>query len=151
MNLFRAVLLFIAFLSLNTAIAQDQEAAIKTVINQFFEGMESGDSSLLRSTCTEAPFLQTFSPDKSGALAVRTQDFDEFVRFVSTPSGNTIDEQIEFAAIHFEDALASVWTPYKFYLNGQLRHCGTNSFQLVKTESGWKIQYIIDTRRRNCE
>ena len=55
---------------------------------------------------------------------------------------------IEFEAIHIEKSLASVWTPYKFYLNGKVSHTGTNSFQLVKTAEGWKIQYIIDTRRR---
>ena len=79
------------------------------------------------------------------------QDFQDFLRFVGTPSANTFDEQIEFAAIQVEESLASVWTPYRFILNGQLSHCGTNSFQLVKMEDGWKIQYIIDTRRRNCD
>ncbi len=151
MNLFRIVLVFTTILPLNAALAQDQEAAIKTVINQFFEGMKTGDSVLLRSSCTQTPLLQTIVPDKTGDLQVRTEDFEAFVRFVCTPSANKIDEQIEFAAIHFETRLASVWTPYRFYLNGQLRHCGTNSFQLVDTGAGWKIQYIIDTRRRDCD
>jgi hypothetical protein len=37
---------------------------------------------------------------------------------------------------------------YTFYLNGDESHTGTNSFQLVRTSEGWKIQYIIDTRRK---
>jgi hypothetical protein len=151
MHLFRPVLVIAAFLCLNSIAAQDQEAAIKAVINQFFEGMETGDSSLLRAACTEAPLLQTISVDIEGQSSVHSQDFQAFVRFVCTPSQNSYDEQIEFAAIQYEEALASVWTPYKFYLNGQLRHCGTNSFQLVYTTAGWKIQYIIDTRRRTCD
>jgi len=131
--------------------AQKQDkAAIKATINQFFEGMAKGDSTLLLGACTEAPMLQTIVVDKQGNVQVHSEDFREFVRFVTTPSQNTLDERIEFAAIHAEELLASVWTPYKFYLNGKLSHCGTNSFQLVKTGAGWKIQYIVDTRRIAC-
>lgn len=133
-----------------TAQKQDK-AAIKAAINQFFEGMAKGDSILLLGACTEAPVLQTISVDKQGTIQVRNEDFREFVRHVTTPSKNTLDERIEFAAINAEESLASVWTPYKFYLNGKLSHCGTNSFQMVKTGAGWKIQYIIDTRRKTCK
>jgi hypothetical protein len=44
--------------------------------------------------------------------------------------------------------MAAVWTPYNFYYNGQFSHCGVNSFQVIRFKDGWKIQYIIDTRRR---
>ena len=84
-------------------------------------------------------------------MQMYTEDFWEFVQFVGTPTKDKFREAIEFEAIQAEQSLASVWTPYKFYLNGKLSHCGTNSFQLVKTSEGWKIQYIIDTRRRGCK
>ena len=54
--------------------------------------------------------------------------------------------------VKIDGALASVWTPYKFYFNGKFSHCGVNSFQLVRMNNTWKVQYIIDTRRRvGCE
>jgi hypothetical protein len=127
------------------------EKAIKAVINNFFAGLENGDTTLLKSTCTDAPVMQTFTANKEGKMQVYTEDFDEFVRFVGTPSKDKYKEEIEFEAIHAEKSLASAWTPYKFYVNGKVSHCGTNSFQLVKTDAGWKIQYIIDTRRRGCK
>lgn len=126
------------------------ERAIKSVINRFFEGLEKGDTVLLKSTCTEAPLLQTYMADKSGNLKMYTEDFREFVTFIGTPTQNKYQERIEFGHIEAEQSLASVWAPYKFYLNGKISHCGTNSFQLVKTADGWKIQYIIDTRRKDC-
>jgi hypothetical protein len=126
--------------------------AIKTTINRFFEGMQKGDSVLLRSTCTADPVLQTFMADREGKWQVFTEEFSEFVRFVSAPTPDQYREDIIFEAIHAEASLASVWTPYKFYVNGKVSHCGTNSFQLVKMPDGWKIQYILDTRRRKgCE
>ncbi len=152
MTFCRTLLLLAALAAPYWANAQKQDkAAIKAAINQFFEGMAKGDSSLLLGACTEAPVLQTVVVDKQGSVLVHSEDFREFVRFVTTPSKNTLDERIKFAAIQMEESLASVWAPYKFYPNGKLSHCGTNSFQLVKTGAGWKIQYIVDTRRKNCK
>lgn len=130
------------------AFAQKEDKAIKAVINQFFEGMQKGDTALIRGACTAAPVLQSYMNNEKGELTVQTEDFEDFIRFVGTPTPNKYEERIEFEAIHAEKSLASVWTPYTFWVNEKLSHCGTNSFQLVKTESGWKIQYIIDTRRR---
>ena len=130
---------------------EKSEKAIKAVINQFFEGLEKGDTALLKSTCTSQPVLQTYMADRDGKWQVFTENFSEFVTFVGTPTKDKYKEQIEFDAVFSEASLASVWTPYKFYLNGKISHCGTNSFQLVKMEDGWKIQYILDTRRKACK
>ena len=130
---------------------EKSDKAIKAVINQFFEGLEKGDTTLLKSTCTSQPVLQTYMADRDGKWQVFTENFSEFVTFVGTPTKDKYKEQIEFDAVLSEASLASVWTPYKFYLNGKISHCGTNSFQLVKMEEGWKIQYILDTRRKACK
>ncbi|MBX2891097.1 MAG: nuclear transport factor 2 family protein [Saprospiraceae bacterium] len=144
------LLIFAAFLTAALS-AQKEDKAIKAVINNFFAGMEKGDTVLLKSACTDTPVFQTFMASKDGQMQVYTEDFDEFVRFIGTPTKDKYKEEITFEAIHAEKSLASVWTPYKFYVNGKVSHCGTNSFQLVKTTDGWKIQYIIDTRRRGCK
>ncbi|MEZ4967102.1 MAG: hypothetical protein R2791_17800 [Saprospiraceae bacterium] len=148
---FRPALLLFVFACASTLHAQKEEKAIKAVINNFFSGMEKGDTVLLKSSCTSSPVFQTFTANQEGQLQVYTEDFDEFVRFIGTPTKDKLREVIEFENIQAEQSLASVWTPYKFYLNGKISHCGTNSFQLVKTTDGWKIQYIIDTRRRGCQ
>ena len=63
-----------------------------------------------------------------------------------------LDERISFETVKVDGDLAIAWTPYKFYLGDQFSHCGVNSFQLVKLEGVWRIQYLIDTRRRQgCE
>lgn len=154
MSNIRHTLLLLALFAAQPVFAQKEEKvekAIKTVINNFFTGLEKGDTVLLKSACTAEPVFQTFMANQDGTMQVYTEDFDEFVRFVGTPTKEKYKEEIEFEAIHAEKSLASVWTPYKFYVNGKVSHCGTNSFQLVKTADGWKIQYVIDTRRRGCK
>ncbi|MBL7805946.1 MAG: nuclear transport factor 2 family protein [Saprospiraceae bacterium] len=148
MKIFRLALLCLMVISSVSLDAQSDEKAIKAVINQFFEGMERGDTALIRRTCTAEPVMQTFMADRNGEMKIFTEDFGEFLSVVGAPSKDKYREVIEFEAIHVEKSLASVWTPYKFYINGKVSHTGTNSFQLVKTAEGWRIQYIIDTRRR---
>jgi hypothetical protein len=142
----RTVLLLL--LCTTTLQAQKEEKAIKEVINRFFEGMEKGDTALLLSTCTKEPVLQTYMANREGQMTVFTEPFSEFVAFVGGEHKDKFKEVVTFEAIHVESSLASVWTPYTFYLNDKISHCGTNSFQLVKTDGGWKIQYILDTRRK---
>ena len=147
----RLVLVCLLVMAAHCLFAQKTETAIKAVINRFFEGMEKGDTTLVKSACTEMPVMQTFMADQDGKLQVLTEDFNEFLSFIGTPSKDRYREVVSFESIETEKSLASVWAPYKFYLNGKISHCGTDSFQLVKTSEGWKIQYIIDTRRKGCK
>lgn len=151
MSNLRLVLLCTLTMGTQFLFAQKDEKAIQTVINHFFEGMEKGDTAMVKSACTETPVMQTFMADQDGKFQVFTEDFNEFLSFVGTPSQDKYREVVSFESIETEKSLASVWAPYKFYLNGKVSHCGTDSFQLVKTNEGWKIQYIIDTRRKSCK
>jgi len=146
----RIILLLFSALTAQNGWAQKDEKAVKTVINRFFEAMKKKDTALLRSTCMASPVFQTYMNNRAGELELMTEDFSEFVQFVGTASSDRYEEKIAIEAVHTELSLASVWAPYKFYLNGKFSHCGTNSFQLVKTPAGWKIQYILDTRRKSC-
>ncbi|MEZ4892629.1 MAG: nuclear transport factor 2 family protein [Saprospiraceae bacterium] len=144
----RIMLLVMLTHGLSAQNLKKEERAVKTTIKQFFKGLESGDTSLLKSACTNEPLLQTYMKTRDGKLKMQSENFDDFVAFLATPKTDIYRERIKFEAIHIEESLASVWTPYTFYLNGKVSHTGTNSFQLIKTDEGWKIQYIIDTRRK---
>ncbi len=83
---------------------------------------------------------------------VKNDSIQDFITSVSQMSKGDLDERIVIEAIHTDGNLASVFTPYSFYFREKLSHCGANSFQLVKQNNEWKIQYIIDTRRKdNCK
>jgi Putative lumazine-binding len=126
-----------------------EKEAVKAVIEQFFAGLEKGDTTVLKNACMPQMVLQTFAPNRENKWVVRSQSFADLVAAVARPRTNVWDEQITYKTIVIEPNLASVWTPYRFLIDGKESHSGTNSFQLVKTADGWKIQYIIDTRRKN--
>ncbi len=141
------------FLPFSKTMAQATATdSVKMTINHFFEGMKTGDTALIRSTITEGVIFQTIARSKEGAVSVKTENVDDFIRFIAKEEKGNAYERIEFKTVEIDGALASVWTPYKFYFKGQFSHCGANSFQLVKMDGLWKIQYIIDTRKRQgCE
>lgn len=130
------------------ATAQSTEDSVKTVVNNMFAAMKNADSVGLKNVFSEWAVLQTISRTKDGATAVRTENINDFASFVGKSTKGDADERITFGAIHIDGALASVWTPYQFYYKGNFSHCGVNSFQLVRINGVWKVQYIIDTRRK---
>ena len=52
-------------------------------------------------------------------------------------------ERIWDVEILQHDRLATVWTPYDFYLNGEFHHCGRNSFSLIRDAQGWRIASVV--------
>ncbi|MDI9365767.1 MAG: hypothetical protein QM541_12505 [Flavobacterium sp.] len=71
-----------------------------------------------------------------------------FAKQIAQLPKGAADERITFGNVQIDGALANVWAPYQFYYNGNFSHCGVNNFVLVKQNNVWKIQYIIDTRRK---
>lgn len=143
-----AALVFILFSILNLK-AQTAEDSVKMTINRFFEGMKKSDTLLLKSTMMEGIIFQTIARSKENETIVKTENVAAFLTSIATPRKDIADERITFESIKIDGSLASVWTPYKFYMGEKFSHCGANSFQLVRQNGSWKIQYIIDTRRKN--
>lgn len=125
-----------------------EEEFVKSAINKLFEGMKNGDSAMVKAVFADNAILQTISGKQEGAPALVSGSLQQFLRAVGTPHTDVWDERITFERIMVDGALASVWTPYRFYLNEKFSHCGVNSFQLMKSPAGWKIIYLVDTRRK---
>ena len=146
--------LFIVFVVMITATAaksQSAEDSVKAVINQLFTAMKTADGNLLRSCFADSAILQTII-EKDGKVSVRNENINEFIDFVSKTTANDADERITFEDINIDGPLAMAWTPYQFYWKGSFSHCGVDAFQLVRINDAWKIQYLIDTRRKtNCQ
>ncbi len=146
------LLLLVLIGATTVAKAQSAEDSVKAVINQLFISMRNADSTGVVNCFSERNILQTIVRDKEGNISARSELLSNFGRSIAGLQKNAADERIEFETIKIDGPLASVWTPYKFYFNGNFSHCGVNSFQLLREKNGWKIHYLIDTRRKEpCE
>lgn len=110
--------------------------------------MKNADAILFKSSFGDSAIMQTISRNKEGKTIVINESLAEFADFVSRLKKDSADEWIVFETVKVDGPLAIAWTPYNFYHNGKFSHCGVNSFQLVRFNGIWKIQYLIDTRRR---
>lgn len=131
-----------------TTHAQTAQDSIKLVVNNMFKAMKNADAGGLLDCFTDSALLQTVTKNKEGKVIVETEAVEAFGKLIATLAKNTADERIVFDAIKIDGAMANVWTPYQFYFKSAFSHCGVNNFVLVRIDNEWKIQYIIDTRRK---
>ena len=148
----KAILLLVNLFICSVAIAQSgEEQAVRATITNMFDGMRKSDTTLFKSVFAPNATLQSIAKNKEGVVSVRQDAIPGFITSVGKQAPGALDERLSGMEIKIDGELATAWTPYTFYYNQKKSHCGVNSFTLVKLDGAWKIQNIIDTRRReNC-
>jgi hypothetical protein len=125
-------------------VAGQDGAAARAAVDRMFEGMRTADSAMVRSTlATDVRFA--ILDAREGAPTIRVQNVDGWVRGIAG-SGGAWNEQIYDVQVLVDGAMASIWAPYTFYLDGAISHCGINSIELLRDADGWKVTQISDTR-----
>jgi hypothetical protein len=140
---------FILLLSVGiSAKAQEVsgESDIKDLLTEFFVAMKAKNIQVLQDSFHPDAVMNT-TLDTGGFATLGHAKVADFLTRVGT-SQSVLDEEILSIEVRIDGNLAHAWTPYKFFVDGNFSHCGVNSFQLIKTETGWKIVHIIDTRRK---
>lgn len=144
------LLLFTAALS---SIAHAQSAdhdAVKATILRLFDGMRMADSTMVSSTFAENALLASVA-ERDGKQSISHTPAEIFIRNVTRPRADMLDERTEEMEVRIDDHIATAWVPYAFYIGKNFSHCGVNAIQLAKTNGEWKIIFVIDTRRKeNC-
>jgi len=147
--------IFILLLLSTSCFAQNQpeDDKVKKVVTDFFEAFHQQDSLALRGLAHPNVFMQSVSANPSGETKVVTVEYGNFLKsIVSIPASTRFEEKLHSFDITKNGSLATIVTPFSFYLNGNLSHCGVNSFTMVKEAEEWKIVYIIDTRiKEGCK
>lgn len=144
-------ILFTGLLSLFfsfSAFSQTEEEQVEAVIKSLFDGMRSKNADQVAAAFSKDAMMQTVIAKPEGSEVGSNAVADFVTRISTTPADRQLDERILEYQIKIDGTLASAWTPYHFYVDDKFSHCGVNSFQLVKMADGWKIVYIIDTRRK---
>ncbi len=145
-----SIIIYAAVLSL-PAFAQNDTVYIRETINNLFDGMREGDSAKVHRAFDDQVVLYTSHKNKEGQTVLDEGSLTGFLHAVGSTHDKIWDEQVNKISILIDESIAHVWTEYTFYLGEKRSHCGVNSFQLHKTNSGWKIIHLMDTRRFDCK
>ncbi|OJV18416.1 MAG: hypothetical protein BGO21_22970 [Dyadobacter sp. 50-39] len=134
----------------NAATPPSDETDARLVVDKLFDDMRNGDSLAVRSVFTKQCTLTSISKSAADSIVTHKGTVDGFVKAVGTPHKDKWDERIYDVKVSVDGPMAVVWAPYKFYLGEKFSHCGVNVFNLIKTATGWKINDITDTRRKDA-
>lgn len=142
-----AIVLIIFFLSARaSAQTEDDKTAVLATVQAFFDTMASRDvEGARRVLMPEGRFYST--RDQDGQTAVRASPVEDYLK---TLAGRKQDnrERIWSPDVRVHGPIASVWTPYDFWVDRKFSHCGIDIFDLVKTAEGWKISGLTYTVER---
>jgi hypothetical protein len=121
------------------AAQSSAEQEVLAVVTALFDGMREKDEAKLRSVFHADARLHRAGPPVPGT------PIEAFIQSVlSAPAEYdevTFDEQVLV-----DGALAVAWTPYNLFVDGEFSHCGVDAFTMMRTQEGWKIVQIVDTR-----
>jgi hypothetical protein len=124
-----------------------EEQAVIAVIKKLFDGMRARDTSSMRLLLHSSCRMQT-AVVRNGKPDLELGSVQEWLARVAEPRPAVLDERILSYEVRIDGTLATVWSPYEFYIGDTFSHCGVDAFQLVKTEVGWQIIQVCDTRRK---
>lgn len=141
--------LFVCIPFLSTAQSGTEEQKVMEPVNNLFKGMALGDSSLVHSAFGKNITMATILRDKSNAPVIHHESsLDGFLKAVGTPHEKAWNEPIWNVKIQIDGDFAQVWCDYAFYIGDQFNHCGVDAFHLFRSNDGWKIFHLADTRRK---
>ena len=69
----------------------------------------------------------------------------------ATPGPERYEEKMIDPAINVAGNMATVWGRYSFAIDGMVRHCGTQHFDLIRESGRWKVQNVTwSVRTTGC-
>ena len=125
---------------------EDDKTAVLATVQAFYDTMASRDvEGARRVLMPEVRFYSTREQD--GQTTVRASAVEDYLK---TLGGRKQDnrERMWNPEVRLHGPIASVWTPYDFWVDRTFSHCGVDIFDLVKTPDGWRISGLTYTVER---
>lgn len=126
------------------AQSQDEQAVLAPV-NEMFQAMTQHDAVAIKKPLLPGGTMVLMREGKPHQLT-----FDAFADMVGKPGKAHIEERIHDPLVRIDNDLAVVWAPFDFLVDGKVDHCGTDLFNLVRTDGKWLVASIADTGRKDC-
>lgn len=134
----------------SVAGAQSDSAAVVAVAQRLLDAINARDTTIARAALHPGAQFVAARSTPTGATPRWTAD-TTFLRTLVTGRQQYL-ERMWSPLVRIRGAIAEVWAPYDFYVDGKFSHCGIDTFTLFKTPGGWKITTIsYTTESTGCE
>jgi hypothetical protein len=125
--------------------ATPEEQAVLAPVMAMFDGMAKRDAEAIRKPLLTGGKMVLMRDGKPTQMT-----FEAFADQIGKPGTTNIEERIHDPLVRIDHDLAVVWAPFEFLVNGKVDHCGTDLFNLVRTDGKWLIASVADTGRKDC-
>ncbi|MGC5198558.1 nuclear transport factor 2 family protein, partial [Aphanothece microscopica] len=131
-----ATVVAMCFLSPSPSCAQNQEKEALKVAEDFFEALEKADTTAFYGLFLPKAMVYTVRETNGQPVLGSRSPFSDKFR-----PGTVIKERMKDTGVevHVHGRMAVVWAPYNLWVNDVFSHCGVDVFNLIRTDSGWKI------------
>jgi hypothetical protein len=117
---------------------RDDKTAALAVVNQLFTEMAAANPQGIIDLHTPESQLAAIRKTKEGKMRLDVIDRDAFSKLFTDKTA-VIKETMYDPKVVVDGDWAMVWGRYVFWVSGKVSHCGIDQFNLVRTDTGWKI------------
>jgi hypothetical protein len=122
-----------------------EEQAVLAPVTAMFDGMAKRDADAIKKPLLPGGTMVLMWDGKPTQMT-----FEAFADRLGKPGKAQIAERIHNPLVRIDHDLAVVWAPFEFLVDGKVDHCGTDLFNLVRTDGKWLIAGVADTGRKDC-
>ncbi len=120
-------------------------AAILGVVQSLFDALGERDTELLRAVLHPEILMHSVEHSADGMRSASTLTLGGMVSRLEA-DGPRMTERMWDPEVRISGDLATVWTPYDFYVGEDLSHCGADAFILMRDGADWRITSLSWTR-----
>lgn len=114
------------------------EAEVLATVQKFFDTMAAKDAAGAAEVLDpEGDFVSVRWAANGEKIVRRSSNADYLAGLAAEPEA--LLERMWDPEVRIQGPIATVWTPYDFYVDGAFSHCGVDAFELLQKESGWII------------
>jgi hypothetical protein len=121
-----------------------EEAAAVEVVQRLFDALETGDEALLREVMDPSVVMH-FTETRDGETTFGNASVDGLATRITSSEAPLIERMWD-PTVLVNGALATVWTPYDFYVGAEFSHCGIDVATILNDSGQRRIVALSWTR-----
>jgi hypothetical protein len=123
------------------------------VAHRLFEAMRAKNADAIRALFIPEGQLVAIDKPRTGAGLSQTRVFTAaaFSKLIAEAKAPEFIEKMPQPEVNMFGDMATVYGRYTFHVGDKFSHCGTNTFNLVRTAEGWKIANAASTLEFQCQ
>ncbi|MDH4044323.1 MAG: hypothetical protein OEY20_09040 [Gemmatimonadota bacterium] len=126
-----------------------EEAAVLAVMDAYMHEISANDLAAMEARQTAEGMTYRFAARADGGWDVAARPNAYWVA-PERATDRTFRERYWSPTVMVRGAMALVWAPYEFRIDGQTAHCGIDVFAFAKIEGVWKVTNAMWTVEPNA-